>query len=258
MSNLKPVIVVTGASKGIGLAVTKILLQTFNANVAALSRTLTPELEALAGPSLLFVKTDVTDEAAVAAAMTTTEETYGSIDGLVLNAGTLYPLGHLGSDTPLSGWKEHFDVNFFALVTCIRTALPALRKSKHGGRVVFVSSGAAAKGVAGWGPYNCSKAAMNGLCRTLSFEEPDVVSVALRPGMVDTEMQNILRDNPKEVMKQSDHNIFVSAHAEGRLVKPEDCGHVIAALALKCPKSLSGEFCEWNSDTAAPFRRGAA
>jgi len=78
------------------------------------------------------------------------------------------------------------DVNFFSLLYTIQAALPALRESK--GKAIFVSSGASLKGVRAWGPYAASKAAVNSLCRTLAAEEKDVVSVAVRPGTVNTDV----------------------------------------------------------------------
>jgi NAD(P)-dependent dehydrogenase (short-subunit alcohol dehydrogenase family) len=92
-------------------------------------------------------------------------KTYQGIDGLILNAGVLDPMCRIGSDIPLDEWRAHFDINFFSLVSALKAALPALRASDLGGRVVFVSSGAGVGGVAGWGPYNAGKAAMNSLCR---------------------------------------------------------------------------------------------
>jgi len=178
----KPVIVITGASKGIGLAVTEILLQDFNAIVVAVSRTTTHELrilhdkfnynsplsDPLAAQTenpLQIIECDVTNEDALSQAIVGTKERHGKIDGLVLNAATLHPIGRIGShDNNLDSWKKHFDVNFFSLVSALKAALPALRKSEPG-RVVFVSSGAAEGGIDGWGPYNASKAAMNSLCR---------------------------------------------------------------------------------------------
>lgn len=90
----------------------------------------------------------------------------------------------------------------------LQAALPSLRKSERGGRVVFVSSGSAVGATPAWAAYNgwsftvtwrllsviklispsASKAALNSLCRTFAQEEPDIVSVALRPGKVDTEV----------------------------------------------------------------------
>ncbi|KAF8165276.1 hypothetical protein B0H34DRAFT_780231 [Crassisporium funariophilum] len=250
-----PVVVVTGASKGIGLAVTKLLLQKFNANVVAISRSCTPELFKLSSDSLQIVECDVTDDKALSNAIILGATRYHGIDGLVLSAGTLDPLCRIGDDTPLADWKKHFDVNFFSLVTAVKVALPYLRKSASGGRIVFVSSGAAVKGTSGWGPYNAGKAAMNSLCRTLAEEEPEITCVALRPGMVDTNMQRTLRTIGGAHMNDHEHKFFVQAHTEGKLVKPEDCGHVIAALSLQASKSLSGQFVSWDSEECKAYRK---
>ncbi|KAK7061791.1 short-chain dehydrogenase/reductase family protein [Favolaschia claudopus] len=252
-------ILVTGASKGIGLAVTTILLRKFKANVVALSRTKTPEILALASESnsLVVLEGDVTDDAAVARAIDQATSTFNGLDGIVLNAATLAPLCRIGDDTPLENWKTHFDVNFFSLIVALKHSLPALRKSALGGRVVFVSSGAAVKGTAGWGPYNASKAAMNSLCRTLAEEEPDVISVALRPGMVQTDMQAALRQDGAKHMNAQDHQTFVAAHADGKLLDAHDPGHVIASLALNADKILSGNFLSWDSPDCANYRSTA-
>ena len=55
-------------------------------------------------------------------------------------------------------------------------------------------------------------------------------------------------------MKEKDHERFVQAHADGKLIKPEDCGHVIAALAVSAPKGLSGQFVSWDSAECNNFR----
>lgn len=104
------------------------------------------------------------NEATLTDAISTVIKTHNRLDGLILNAGVLEPLGPiLDEGTPLAAWKSHFDVNFFSLITALRASVPALRLTQ--GRVVFVSSGAAVGGLAGWGPYNASKAALNSLCR---------------------------------------------------------------------------------------------
>ncbi|KZT12488.1 NAD(P)-binding protein [Laetiporus sulphureus 93-53] len=253
----KPVVIITGASKGLGLAVTKILLAEFGADVVAFSRSESKELVELRrshGDSLLVIKGDVTDATAVHHAMESALNTYGHIDGLVLNAGVLAPLGRIAADDiPLDAWQSHFNVNLFSLITAIRATLPALRKSELGGRIVFVSSGSAVKGTPTMGPYNASKAAMNSLCRTLAEEEPEVISVAMRPGTVDTQMQTQLRSDAAltDKVRQSFSDLYIGR----RLLKPEDPGYVIASLALKTPKSLSGQFISWDADVCANFRR---
>lgn len=85
---------------------------------------------------------------------------------MVLNAGALDPMTRITStDISLDAWKTHFEINVYSLVTALKAAAPSLRESPNGGKVIFVSSGAAVGGVAGWGPYNASKAAMNSLNR---------------------------------------------------------------------------------------------
>lgn len=104
------------------------------------------------------------NEVALTDVISTFIKTHNRLDGLVLNAGVLEPLGPIADEgVPLAAWKSHFDVNVFSLIPALRASLPALRSAQ--GRVIFVSSGAAVGGLAGWGPYNASKAALNSLCR---------------------------------------------------------------------------------------------
>lgn len=147
------------------MAVTEILLDNFNATVVAISRSTTNELRRLhdrfnnnslsidAGPQnqLQIIECDVSNEPRLRQAISEADEKYGRIDGLILNAGVVNPMGRINSlDNNIDSWKALFDVNFFSLVSALKAAIPGLRKSKPG-RVVFVSSGAAEGGMAAWG-----------------------------------------------------------------------------------------------------------
>lgn len=121
-----------------------------------------------------------------------------------------------------------------------KAALPALRQSK--GKIIFTSSGAAVGKYRGWGIYAATKAAMNNFAQTLGSEEPDVTSVSVRPGMVDTEMQRELREVHGATLDAEMHSKFTGAHSNGKLVKPEQPGHVMAKLVLDAPKELTGLF----------------
>jgi NAD(P)-dependent dehydrogenase (short-subunit alcohol dehydrogenase family) len=115
-----------------------------------------------------------------------------------------------------------------------------LRRNK--GSLVWVSSGAANMSLAAWGTYSSSKAAVNALVAHYAVEEPDVSSIAINPGRVDTDMQATIRDQGKASMNQSQHDNFVAAFETGELLKPEQPGSVIARLAVEPAKELSGRF----------------
>lgn len=99
-----------------------------------------------------------------------------------------------------------------------------------------------------------SKATVNHLANTLSVEEKDVTTIAVRPGVVDTDMQAMIRSDGKEAM-EGDHAKFVELHESGKLTKPEDPGHVLAALASNPPKVMSGAFVSWDEESMKPYRR---
>lgn len=83
---------------------------------------------------------------------------------------------------------------------------------------------------------------MNQLAKTLQAEEPDVITIAIRPGAVDTEMQRELREVHHPGMQEKDSAKFLALHKNGNLLKPELPGRVIAKLVVDGPKNLSGEF----------------
>lgn len=122
----------------------------------------------------------------------------------------------------------------------IQAAIPSLRESK--GTIILTSSGAAVSAYSTWGAYGAAKAVFNHLALTLAVEEPDVTTVSLRPGTVDTEMQQDIREKHSTSMDEKDAKKFASLKSEGKLLKPEQPGHVIAKLSVDAKKELSGKF----------------
>ena len=86
---------------------------------------------------------------------------------------------------------------------------------------------------------------LNRLALTLSVEEPDVTTISIRPGVVDTEMQRELREVHHKTMDTRDAEKFAGLKTSGGLLKPEQPGYVMARLALDAPKELSGRFLRW-------------
>lgn len=89
-------------------------------------------------------------------------------------------------------------VNLFAVLRLTQKLLPLMLMDGSSpqtvARTIMVSSGASTKAYRGWGAYCMSKAALNMMTATLAVEEPRVFAVAVRPGVVDTEMQRVIRE----------------------------------------------------------------
>ena len=82
---------------------------------------------------------------------------------------------------------------------------------------------------------------MVSLSNHLAVEEPDITSVAIMPGRVDTDMQRVLREEGKTVMAQKDYASFVEAFEGGQLFRPDEPGSVIARLVADPQPSLTGK-----------------
>lgn len=92
------------------------------------------------------------------------------------------------------------------------------------------------------GAYGATKAAINHLTLTLKNEEPDVTTVSIRPGVVDTAMQGDIREKFLKNMDEKDQTKFSTLKKDGKLLAPNKPGEVIAELAINAGKDLSGMF----------------
>ncbi|KAI1315305.1 hypothetical protein EDD11_000966 [Mortierella claussenii] len=247
-----PTLIVTGASRGIGRSIVLIAIQKFNANVIGVARSKDAlhelshhiENELQLKDRFKFVVGDLTADSTSKETVELAKKAWsGRIDGLVLNAGVIDPLGAI-ADTSVQDWKQAFDINFFSILALVQHALPALRESK--GRVIFVSSGAAIHTRHAWGAYCTSKAALKMFGETLAGEEPELTSISINPGVVDTEMQSVIRTKGENTMTPEQHIRFVDLHSSKSLLRPEQPGHVIASLAVKASQSISGQSLIWD------------
>lgn len=179
---MRPVALVTGASRGIGAAVARALAPGHDLLLGGRDRY---ALDALAAelPGSRAWPVELTDVDAVAQAVAGIER----LDVLVHSAGT----GVLGSvaDTPAQVWRRQFEVNVVAVAELTRVLLPALRAAR--GRVVLLNSGAGLTARAGWASYAASKFALRAFADALRAEEaPHGVRVtSVHPGRTDTDMQ---------------------------------------------------------------------
>jgi len=187
------VAVVTGASRGIGRA-TALALAQAGAHVVAVARTqgaleeLDDAIRAL-GSSATLVPLDLTDHDAIDRLGAGLYERWKRLDIVVGNAGILGNLTPLGHVTPKT-WSQVMDINVTANWRLIRSFDPLLRAS-DAGRAIFVTSGAAQKCKAYWGPYSVSKAALDALVRTYAAEteRTAVRAMLVNPGPLRTDMR---------------------------------------------------------------------
>jgi NAD(P)-dependent dehydrogenase (short-subunit alcohol dehydrogenase family) len=187
------VAVVTGASRGIGYT-TALELAKAGAHIIAVARTsggleeLDDEIKKLGGSATL-VPMDIKDYAAIDRLGAAIYERWGKLDILVGNAGILGPLSPLGHVEP-KAFDDVIAINLTANWRLIRSLDPLLLAS-DAGRAIFVSSGAAHKTLAYWGPYSVSKAALQALVMTYAAEKLNTnVRVSLvNPGPLRTKMR---------------------------------------------------------------------
>ncbi|MBO2449206.1 SDR family oxidoreductase [Actinomadura barringtoniae] len=247
------VAIVTGASKGMGLAITRTLLEE-GARVVAVSRRGTPELDALAGPALVHATEDLMDPEAPARVVRRAVEAFGGLDILVNNAGGPPPgvtLPRFGFLTPNDDdWRTMFEFNLFAVVRAVRAAIPAMLE-RGGGSIVNISSGNARHP----GPmnfdYNAAKAGLNNLTKGLSEEfgpqgirfntvSPGPVRTAWwteEGGAADVLAQATGADRQAVMDKVAPEMMNLTT---GRLVEPQEVADAVVLLASPRSASTTG------------------
>ena len=239
----RPVVLVTGASRGLG-AGTALALAELGANLVLNARNqerlheVAQQVQAL-GAAVQVVAGDIGDPETPRRMVQTALEHWDRIDAVVNNAGIILPLARIEEADP-EAWMQNWRVNLLAAVMLVKEALPALRAQR--GRVVNISSGAAVRAFPGWGAYCAAKAALNHVTAVLALEEPEITAIAFRPGVVDTDMQADIRREGARAMPREWYERFIRYKEEGRLVPPEVIGRMVAHLALAAPHEWSGRF----------------
>ena len=173
--------IVTGASRGLGLALTRTLAAR-GWRVVIDARTL-PALPAGLTGDIVAVEGDVADESHRRALVAAAGD---RIDLLVNNASSLGPSPlPLLSEYPIAALEDVYRANALAPLRVIQLAMPAM---PAGARILNVTSDAAVEAYEGWGGYGSSKAALEQLTRVLAAEQPELRVYAVDPGDMRTRM----------------------------------------------------------------------
>jgi NADP-dependent 3-hydroxy acid dehydrogenase YdfG len=224
------VVVITGASSGLGEAAARLLSQQGRTVVLAARRddrimALAAELEANGGKALA-VKTDVADAEQVKALVDQTIHEFGRIDVMLNNAGLmpLSPLDRLKIDE----WDRMIDVNIKGVLYGIAAALPHMQRQKSG-HIINVSSVAGHKTSPNSTVYSATKFAVRAISEGLRQEvKPyNIRTTIISPGAVKTELLNTISDEDIMEATTKAASVGVSADAFARMVafaieQPED------------------------------------
>jgi NADP-dependent 3-hydroxy acid dehydrogenase YdfG len=216
------VVVITGASSGLGEATAR-LLSAQGARVVLGARRV-ERIQALAdelassGGKALAVATDVTDRAQVKALVDAAVQTYGRIDVMINNAGLMphSPLERLKIDD----WDQMIDVNIKGVLYGIAAALPYMQQQKAG-HIINVSSVAGHKVRAGGVVYAATKHAVRALSEGLRLEvKPyNIRTTVISPGAVATELTNSITESDIATnMQQFYEEYAIPAESFARMV----------------------------------------
>ncbi len=206
------VVIITGASRGIGAAAVRAFVAA-GARVAACARD-KAQITALAddlGPSILPLVCDVADWSSVHGAVSSVRDRFGRIDVLVNNAGVIEPIAHL-AEADVSDWCQSIDINLKGVFHGMRAVLPVMR-AQGAGTIINVSSGAATNPLEGWSAYCAGKAGALMLTRAAHLEEgPHGIRVlGLSPGTVATDMQVKIKASGVNPVSQIDFATHIPA-----------------------------------------------
>lgn len=239
MSN---VVMVTGASSGIGASTVKRLLERGFVVWAAARRL--PRMAELESRGARLVELDLTEEASITRAVSTVLAGSGRLDALVNNAG----YGAYGAleDMSLAEARRQFEVNVFGLARLIQLALPSMRAAGRG-RIVNVTSigGKIHEPMGAW--YHATKFAVEGLsdCLRMELAPFGIDVVVVEPGAIRTEWSSIARD---ALLRTSGSTAYSAlAHGTAALLEEAELGSaappevvadaIAAALEARRPRT---------------------
>lgn len=224
------VVLVTGASQGIGAAIAGTFLQHGDLVIgcafsslekAAAARRM---LEAFPGRYHYF-SVDVTSTAAIKQFVSEAEQIYGRIDVVISNAGKNV---FKGIDCDESDWSYNLDLNLRSHWYLAKCARPALQKSR--GVILVITSNHAFSTMPGCAPYNITKRALLSLVQSLTIEwGPDIRTVGIAPGFIDTAGNQAWFDAHPDARIAREKT--VNKHPVGRIGRPEEVGDLCLFLS---------------------------
>lgn len=212
--------IVTGISRGLGASLAAALLG-HGYTVLGIGRTPNP---ALGGERFRFARVDLADAAHLDKALTPELSMLAATQPtsvcLLNNAATAGPVGTLGA-LGAPDLVASLAVNLAAVVALTNLFCRIFSDARQPRRIINISSGAAQTPLPGESLYCVAKAGLEMLTRALAVEQtaPQFRAISVRPGVIDTDMQQYARSQPRELLPCVD--MFREFHSQGRLVAPD-------------------------------------
>jgi NAD(P)-dependent dehydrogenase (short-subunit alcohol dehydrogenase family) len=190
---------------------------------------------------VVSARLDVRDPDAVAVFAAAVESRLGAIDLWINNAGLLEPIEPL-RDVAADAARAHLEVNVLGVLFGTQAYVRHLRRRGGDGVLVNVSSGAARKPYAGWSVYCAAKAAVDRMTECVALEEAahGLRAYAVAPGVIDTEMQRLIRATPVERFPELPR--FLERKRDGRFNTPGFVAERLLAIAFD-PAARPAEVC---------------
>lgn len=224
-TSLPRTVLVTGGSRGIGLACARAFAAQGHRVAVTFSSTPVDE------PGILAVKCDVTDPAQVDAAVSTIEEQLGAVEVLVSNAGITRDglLVRMSEDD----FAAVIDTNLTATWRIAKRVVPKMMKARWG-RIVVVSSVGAYLGAPGQSNYAASKAGLIGLTRAIAREygPRGITANVVAPGPIETDMLATMPDEKRALLG--------SQVPVGRIGTPDEVAAAVTFLASDPAAFITG------------------
>ena len=233
---------VTGASKGIGRSIARTLAKD-GCQVILLARPSNELVEACdeikaISPSSFAVTCDLAQSESIDSALQSLEQ-INIIDGIVHNAGTITPIQSM-FDADDALWERNIYVNITGVQRLTKGLYSKMKASQHC-RVTTISSGAALRPLHSWSAYCISKAGLDMWSRCLAEEGANdgITSIAIAPGIVDTDMQLEIRSSSLDDFPMVDS--FAGYHRNGDLTDPDDVARKLHSLIVGHTVEQSGQ-----------------
>ena len=219
--------VVTGGSSGIGLAAAKKFVEE-GAHVFIVGRRQSEldKAKAEIGRNVTAIQADVADLDDLDRLYGRVKDEKGAVDIIVASAAIVERV--LTQDATAAHFDKTFGINARGVYFTVQKALPLMRK---GGSIVLISSGLHLKGMAEYGTYSATKAAIRSLARTWAAELKDrgIRVNALSPGMIETPIVDAQFTTKEEA--DGARAFFASITPLGRIGRPEEMASAILFLA---------------------------